>query len=71
MYIDVYCFGGDFVARTRTNMFLDNEFKEFLEHLKEKTGTPISRILELATMEKYKDEYQKFIESKERASNKG
>ena len=59
------------MPRIRTNLILDSEFKSFLDHLKDKTGTPISRIVEIATLEKYKDEYQQFRKDKERfADNK-
>ena len=56
------------MPRIRTNLILDSEFKSFLEHLKDKTGTPISRIVEIATLEKYKSEYQQFKKDKERLS---
>ena len=58
--------GDDNLPRIRTNLILDAGFKEFLDHLKDKTGTPISRIVEIATIEKYKDEYQQFKKDKER-----
>jgi len=48
------------MPRVKTNLLLDPEFKDFLEHLKNTTGAPISRIVEIATLEKYKSEYQQF-----------
>jgi hypothetical protein len=52
------------MARVKINMFIDPEFKAFLEQMKETTGTPISRIMEIATMEKYKDAYKKYQSEK-------
>ena len=69
MYNDVYKIGDDNMPRIRTNLILDSEFKKFLDYLKDKTGTPISRIVEIAALEKYKDEYQQFMEC-QKASQK-
>jgi len=52
------------MPRVKTNLLLDPEFKEFLEYLKDTTGTAISRIVEIATQEKYKNEFQQFKKEK-------
>ncbi len=56
------------MIRVKTNLLLDPEFKAFLEHLKNTTGAPISRIVEIATLEKYEKEYQQFREQQKKAS---
>ena len=56
------------MAREKTNIVLDTEFKVFLEHLRETTGTPISRIVEIATKEKYKAEYEQFLKFREKGA---
>ena len=58
------------MLRQKITLYLDADVKDFLEHLKETTGAPISRILEMAAMEKYQSEYQRFMESKEKSSAK-
>jgi len=52
------------MPRVKTTLLLDPEFKEFLEHLKNETGAPISRIVEIATLEKYQKEYRQFKKDK-------
>jgi len=52
------------MPRVKTNLLLDPEFREFLDELKNKTGTPISRIVEKATLEKYQKEYRLFKKEK-------
>jgi len=59
------------MPRIRTNLILDSEFKDFLEYLKDKTGTPISRIVEIAALEKYKDEFQQFKKDIKRTAKDG
>ena len=51
-------------GRLRTNITLDSDFKAFLLHVEETTGTPISRIVEMATKEKYKTEYEQFLNNR-------
>lgn len=57
------------MARVKVNMLIDPEFKAFLEHMKETTGTPISRIMEIATIEKYKAEYEKYLSEKKKGQS--
>ena len=56
--------------RKRVNVVLNNDFHEWLLLKTEQTGTPFSRIIELATIEKYKDEYTEFLKQKNEGSKK-
>ena len=55
---------GEIKNRTRKTLYLDNNFHEFLSEKSENTGTPISRIVEIATIKQYQDEYDKFLEKR-------
>lgn len=46
--------------RKRVNLTLDNKFVAWLHSKNQETAIPISRIVEMATIEKYKEEYDNF-----------
>jgi hypothetical protein len=57
----------DKTARPMICLTFDPEFKGFIDSLKITTGIPLSRVLENATMEAYKDEYEAYLkENKDR-----
>ncbi len=58
------------MARVKANLFFEPEFKQFLEHLKQKSGIPISQIVERATLEKYEKEYAQFLQENEKQNDK-
>ena len=51
--------------RQRTNLTFDKVFWEWLNQQSKRTGTPVSRILEVAAMEKYDKEFTVFLKAKE------
>jgi hypothetical protein len=59
----------DLKNRKRVNVILGRDFHDWLLYRCQKTGTPVSRILEIATMEKYEKEYEAFLKAREGADN--
>ena len=48
------------MGRIKKNLTLDQTFAEWLEYWQEKTGAPPSRVMEIATIEKYQAEFDEF-----------
>ena len=46
--------------RTKKTLYFDNLFCEWANAKSESSGIPVSRLVEMATIEKYKDEYESF-----------
>ena len=59
----------DLKNRKRVNVTLANDFYEWLLEKTEKTGTPFSRIIEMATIEKYRDEYEEFLKNRKKGGD--
>ena len=58
------------MAKIRTNVILDPDFKKFLDYMKDTTGASISWIIETATKEKYQAEYERFRKQEGNAPEK-
>jgi len=50
----------DKVGKVKTTFYIDEDFKEFLDYMKETEGIPITSILVKATMQKFEKEYKQF-----------
>ena len=48
------------------NYMVDTDFKKFLDHMKQKYGIVQSRLITIAILEKYKDEYAEFLKEYEK-----
>ena len=56
--------------RKRVNVTIAKEFHEWLLDKTAKTGTPFSRIIEMATIAQHKDEYEEFLKNRQEGESK-
>ena len=56
--------GKDKVGKVKTTFYIDEDFKEFLDYMKETEGIPITSILVKATMQKFEKQYKQFKKMK-------
>ncbi|MDL2248964.1 hypothetical protein LJB89_04655 [Tyzzerella sp. OttesenSCG-928-J15] len=52
------------MRKEKLTIYLDLEFKEFMNHLKETKGVTISSAMQIATKEKFANEYEQFLKQK-------
>ena len=52
------------MRRIKKTLSLDKDFCEWLDEWQKKTGAPPSRIIEIATISKFKKQYDEFLKNK-------